>query len=560
MEEDYLKEGVILKKRYRTGKILGTGGFGITYLADDETLGQAVVIKEFFPREIAGREKDGMRVLLPREKNDRKRFLKGRKDFLIEARRLSQLFDIPEIVKVLDWFEENETAYLVMEFVRGITLNKYLQRLDMPLSFRQAWEMIRPVAAALEKVHKKGIIHRDLNPENLIVQEMGNLKIIDFGAARKYLDTEKTMTILIKKGYAPPEQYMNNGKQGPWSDVYGLCATLYEMITGVRPESSLDRVQKDELYLPSAYGAEISPEEEKVLCRGLEMEPEKRYRNMEELKEALEPEREVSRKKEKRRFVRILGISTAAFLLMIGGGIFFILFRGGEQKKAVSYAGNYGRQTKKYEEYVEFVKKYAIYEKEEMENSEYMAYPSQGKSMVYTLDPEAVQEWGEPCNQFRFEKKNGEFLKWMENGGYPLEQVSQEENNTVKIYQYGAVITDFSRITTYRTEQGDKVVTQYDSVNQDLFRIYFGVKDESSSRIREMMTLTGEFLEQEYSPSEEDIRKEIDRLEGRTQDEGWMDTQFHYWLSVLDNDSGETTAWGFGPNKRITDYGWYYWP
>ena len=257
MEEDYLKEGVILKKRYRTGKILGTGGFGITYLADDETLGQAVVIKEFFPREIAGREKDGMRVLLPREKNDRKRFLKGRKDFLMEARRLSQLFDIPEIVKVLDWFEENETAYLVMEFVRGITLNKYLQRLDMPLSFRQAWEMIRPVAAALEKVHKKGIIHRDLNPENLIVQEMGNLKIIDFGAARKYLDTEKTMTILIKKGYAPPEQYMNNGKQGPWSDVYGLCATLYEMITGVRPESSLDRVQKDELYLPSAYGAEI---------------------------------------------------------------------------------------------------------------------------------------------------------------------------------------------------------------------------------------------------------------------------------------------------------------
>lgn len=117
----------------------------------------------------------------------------------MEARRLSQLFDIPEIVKVLDWFEENETAYLVMEFVRGITLNKYLQRLDMPLSFRQAWEMIRPVAAALEKVHKKGIIHRDLNPENLIVQEMGNLKIIDFGAARKYLDTEKTMTILIKR-------------------------------------------------------------------------------------------------------------------------------------------------------------------------------------------------------------------------------------------------------------------------------------------------------------------------------------------------------------------------
>src|SRR5699024_9655249 len=108
--------------------------------------------------------------------------------------------------------------------------------------------------------------------------------------------------------------------------------------------------------------------------------------------------------------------------------------------------------------------------------------------------------------------------------------------------------------------QGDKDVTQYDSVNQDLFRIYFGVKDESSSRIREMMTLTGEFLEQEYSPSEEDIRKENDRRGGRTQDEGWMDKQLHDWLALRDNDSGETTAWGFGPNKRITDYGWYYWP
>ena len=124
------------------------------------------------------------------------------------------MFDIPEVVKVLDWFEENGTAYLAMEYIRGISLDNYLQNQDVPFSFQQAWKMLEPVAEALEKIHKTGIIHRDLNPGNLMMEENGTIKIIDFGSARPYLETEKTMTILIKKGYAPPEQYIKKGKTG----------------------------------------------------------------------------------------------------------------------------------------------------------------------------------------------------------------------------------------------------------------------------------------------------------------------------------------------------------
>ena len=205
MAVDCLREGTFLDNRYRIKKVLGVGGFGITYLTEDQSLAQYVVVKEYFPLEITARvhEGDGQALILPREKNDRKHFLKGKRDFLEEGRRMSKLFDVPGVVKVLDWFEENETAYLVMEYIKGISLDIYLQNQDIPLSFWQAWKMLEPVAEAMEKIHKKGILHRDLNPSNLMLQEDGTLRIIDFGAARPYLETEKTMTVLIQKGYAP---------------------------------------------------------------------------------------------------------------------------------------------------------------------------------------------------------------------------------------------------------------------------------------------------------------------------------------------------------------------
>ena len=464
MRSDWLKEERRLHDRYRIRKILGEGGFGITYLAEDEDLGQSVVIKEYFPRDIAGRDPESQDIVLPKEKNDRKRFRKGKKDFLLEARRMSWLFDVPAVVKILDWFEEHETAYLAMEYVRGISLDRFLQRRDVPFSFGEAWELLKPAAEALDKIHRKGIIHRDLNPENMMVQEDGTIKIIDFGAARKYLETEKTMTILVKKGYAPPEQYMEKGKQGPWTDVYAFCATLYEMVTGVRPEPSPDRVQKDRLYLPSAYGAEILPEEEEILCRGLELDPERRFRSMKDLILALEPRTED--RKEKKRLFRTAGITAAAFFCVIAAAAAVFVFHRGENQEEVSYAGNYGRQTEKYRDYLEFVKANAVSVEEGEDHTDFLY---QGKSTVYTLDPGDVMEWGEPCNQLRFDRTADEFLSRMEKRGYSLEKKQETETDTVEIFPYGAVLTDFEKEELYETEDGIRVLISSDSVNRDLF-------------------------------------------------------------------------------------------
>ena len=163
--------------------------------------------------------------------------------FFGEAKILASLFEIPGIVKVLDYFQEEERAYCVMEYVRGISLRSYLERREEPLTFEESWQMLLTVLRSLEKVHKKKLLHRDFNPDNLLVQEDGSLKLIDFGSARQFVeetDASKTMTVLVKDGYAPPEQYLRRGSQGPWTDIYAICATVYEMVTGCIPENALE--------------------------------------------------------------------------------------------------------------------------------------------------------------------------------------------------------------------------------------------------------------------------------------------------------------------------------
>ena len=239
------KEEIRIKQRYKIEKVLGQGGFGVTYLAYDEELCQEVVLKKY-------RWEHGS---LDNEViNKRDYYKKQRKAFLNEARILSSLFDIKEVVKVLDYFEERENAYIVMEFVQGISLRQYLESRNQPMSFTEAWNFLLPVMEALEKVHQNKLIHRDISPDNFIIKEDGSIKLLDFGSAREYAE-EKTMTVLVKKGYAPPEQYSRKGKQGPWTDIYSICATLYEMITGVIPQPAMERLKADKLYLPSSYGS-----------------------------------------------------------------------------------------------------------------------------------------------------------------------------------------------------------------------------------------------------------------------------------------------------------------
>ena len=390
-----LREGTVLKSKYRIGQVLGFGGFGITYLARNLELSQTVVIKEYFPMDLAYRdaEKGEVSLTLPREKNDRKVYQKGKKDFLSEARRMAALSDVPSVVKVLDWFEENEIAYLVMEHVRGMGLDRYLERLDEPLSFQEAWKLMLPVLDGLEKVHEKGIIHRDFNPSNLMMQENGTLKMIDFGAARGYLDTEKTMTVLVKRGYAPPEQYLRHGPQGPWTDLYAVCATLYEMMTGVRPQPSIERMQKDQLYLPSAYGAEITPEEEKVLCRGLELTPIHRFRSVKELKEAFLEEERKGEKKGKKKMMIIIAAAVIVCIAAAGGIWQYRIAK--EEAVLKSYAGNYGKETEKYQEFLTFVKDNAVAEEE----TEALARSVASYLTRKEEEPELFEEWtrGNSC-------------------------------------------------------------------------------------------------------------------------------------------------------------------
>lgn len=554
METVYLQKETVLQNRYRIRKLLGVGGFGITYLAHDESLGQYVVIKEYYPQEIAGREHGTgqQAVILPKDRKDRRHYLKGKKDFLTEARRMSQLSDIPEVVKVLDWFEEKQTAYLVMEYVRGMSLDWYLQRQEVPLSFRGAWEMLSPVAKAMEKVHRKGMIHRDLNPGNIMICEDRSIKVIDFGAARSYLDTEKTKTILIKKGYAPPEQYFQKGKQGPWTDVYAFCATLYEMITGVRPEPSIERMQKDLLYLPSAYGSEILPWEEIILCRGLELNIRKRIKSMKELQELMGEETE-KRQEKQRGFLKISGISMLTGMCAAAVAAAFFLGMVKEEDRE-TYAGNYARQSERYREYITFVEKHAVSSSEE-KAPEAAAY--QGSSTIYTLSLEAVKTWGEPCNRVRFNRTKDEFLDFMEAKGHSLSKRKTSEKDTVEIFRYGAVITSFCREESYETEDGVRLRLLMDSVNEDLFRIGFAAGETMDQDMENAMVETARFLADPEFFSAKTAREEIRELTERTPDEGSMSTGQDYCLSV--SEQGNEWEWLFTNRKESAGYLEYYW-
>ena len=563
MEKDNLEIGMYLKKRYCVLKVLGIGGFGITYLAEDTDLQQNVVIKEYYPREIAGRiyDQDGNMNVVPREKDSRRRFLKGKKDFLKEARRMSKLFDIPEVVKVLDWFEENGTAYLAMEYIRGISLDDYLQNQDVPFSFQQAWKMLRPVAEALEKIHKTGIIHRDLNPGNLMMEENGTIKIIDFGSARPYLETEKTMTILIKKGYAPLEQYMKKGKQGPWTDVYALCATIYEMVTGVRPEPSIQRIEKDELYPPSAYGAEILPEEEELLFRGLEVNPKQRFRNMNEVCCALNnvqnPVKEGDVKIKQKRWIILLATAfTVVVLCTVGGTVFGLNMK--DEPEKTQYAGSYGRQSDRYEEYVEFVESHAVSSQKEDDGD-------QGTKMIYTLKPEDVKKWGDPCNQVRFEYTKTDYLKWMKKNGYQLKRIKKSEKDTVEVRKYGAILTKFVKEEIFETETGLQIKVRQDSINEELFSIGVQVSDQKKTEVENVMRETAKFLTQEHSVTEEEITSEINDLKKTEQDEKWEKTGFcdlggnyNYSLSIFRNKNTDV-EWWFDVNTLNVDAPEYLW-
>lgn len=278
--------GSILSGRYITGRVLGQGGFGITYVATDHKTKSLVAIKEFFPDAMAVRS--SAISVSPYSGERGENFAYGKASFLQEAKTMAEFIGNPNIVRVHSYFEENGTAYFVMEYIVGKSFQQMIAEKGGKLSWEEAVNVIAPVLNALAAVHSKGIIHRDVTPDNIYITEDGTVKLLDFGAARYSLgDVSRSLDVVLKHGFAPKEQYSRWGKQGPYTDIYCVAASLYYALTGHKPPDAIDRMERDELVLPRTVGVDISVEQENILLKALAVQPENRYQSAKEFAEAL---------------------------------------------------------------------------------------------------------------------------------------------------------------------------------------------------------------------------------------------------------------------------------
>lgn len=296
-----LKQGITLTNptngnQYLIGKAVGNGGFGIVYVAFDLTNNRKVAIKEYFPIQFVDRDHSG-KTIVPKDNNQTNRdFLaKQKRRFYQEAEKMQLFHDSPNVVDVLDYFEANSTAYIVMEFIEGQTFEQALRRMsDKRLPLNTVLPNLKPIIDILERIHHTpytddngiqhtGITHRDISPENIMYASNGTVKLLDFGAAR-VSDPGYPPTGIIKPGYAPLEQQLSvpgpDSAQGSWTDVYALAATIYRAITGQIPPNALIRSTSDSLIPPSAMGIQITPHEEQVLLKGLAVKYQDRYQSV----------------------------------------------------------------------------------------------------------------------------------------------------------------------------------------------------------------------------------------------------------------------------------------
>lgn len=278
-----LKPGTILNDRYLIGNALGEGGFGITYVGLDKRLEIKVAIKEFFPSGFVTRFIEDSLTVEPSNENNSNFFKKGKDEFLREARTLALFSNENGIVDVRDFFDQNGTAYIVMGFIDGKNLKTYMREYGV-FNYKVILNLIKPIIESLEKIHKTGLIHRDISPDNIMFTKTSSLKLMDFGAAANFDNGNKSRgAIILKPGYAPIEQYKNDGNQGPWTDIYALCATLYKCVTGITPDDAISRNDNDNLKPPSILGLSIPKSIEDAIMAGLEIDYTNRIKNATEL-------------------------------------------------------------------------------------------------------------------------------------------------------------------------------------------------------------------------------------------------------------------------------------
>lgn len=284
--------GTRLQSRYEVGKALGQGGFGITYIGWDHHLEAPVAIKEFYPGSIVNRDVErNFRVFVNQLEADAA-FVRNRERFLKEARTLARLNDVPEIVHIHSLFEENNTAYIVMEYLKGVDLRRYVRMVGGKLPPEKTFAILQPVMTALDRVHRENLVHRDISPDNIMLLPNGRAKLLDFGSAREILDADpdrglKSSTeAILKHGFAPIEQYQRRGTMGPWTDVYALTATVYYCLTGCLPPDAPNRVLDEEPIRWDRIPG-LTARQAKALEQGMAMAPRDRIKSVRELQQAL---------------------------------------------------------------------------------------------------------------------------------------------------------------------------------------------------------------------------------------------------------------------------------
>ena len=284
----FLPPRTVLNNRYLLGRVLGSGGFGVTYLAIDLILSIKLAIKEYLPHGFVMRDGTTKRVSVF-SGEQQSAYRDGLERFLEEAKVLAKFSTIPGIVTVRDYFEENNTAYLVMYYLEGMTLKEFLQKNNGVIPYETALTILLPAMTALSEVHKHQIFHRDISPDNIYITKDRQIKLLDFGAARQVLgEQSKSLSVILKEGYAPEEQYRSRGKQGPWTDVYAIGATLFRAITGEVPMSSLDRLgDEHDTVGTTIKGIRLPENIESALLKALSVRASGRYQTMDEFTDAL---------------------------------------------------------------------------------------------------------------------------------------------------------------------------------------------------------------------------------------------------------------------------------
>ncbi|MBF0555262.1 MAG: protein kinase [Nitrospirae bacterium] len=278
---------LLKEKQYIVGKILGKqGGFGITYLGLDIKLQAKVAIKEYFPRGSVGRDSD-RKALIAFTEDDEEILKGGIGHFLKEARLLAQ-FSHPNIVRVRSFFEENNTAYIVMDYYDGISLDDYRIQKGGKLTEEEAKKAMLPLLNGLNEVHKKEVLHRDIKPQNIYITKKGMTILIDFGTARLSVsEKSQNITVALTEGFAPFEQYQKHGKQGPWTDIYAYGATFYNILSGVVPTDATSRKSNKTLIPISNLVKDISPTLNKLITKCMAVEPSMRPQNIDAVTDLL---------------------------------------------------------------------------------------------------------------------------------------------------------------------------------------------------------------------------------------------------------------------------------